>query len=163
MSGENQCEDFEVRFCCEKNSTSTNQTTQSTKAAITANETTASYATITVNSETTGDINSTNQTTQSFCQLELPKNLTDLSFLKNEVDGFNISNPSSIGLECESGIIDDCNESSTMEVLPFSCAGILMFSNNSKQTCGSKCDLENNNTMSKEIKPIKTGWTKWIR
>ena len=127
MSGENQCEDFEVRFCCEKNSTSTNQTTQ------------------------------------SFCPWELPKNLTDLSFLRNEVNGFNISNPSSIGLECESGIIDDCNESSTMEVLPFSCAGILMFSNNSKQTCGSKCDLENNNTMSKEIKPIKTGWTKWIR
>ena len=121
-----QCEDFEIRFCCEKNSTSTNETKIS-----------------------------------FWDQWELPKNITDL---KNDANGYNISNPSSIGLECKSGIIDDCNESSTMEVLPFSCVGILMFSTNSKRKCGSKCNRENTNTMSNgEIKPIRTGWTKWIR
>ena len=124
--GETQCEDFEVRFCCEQSSTSTNQTAQS-----------------------------------YWDQLELPKTITDL---RNDADGFNISNPSTIGLQCVSGIIDDCNESSTMEELPFSCAGILMFSTNPKRKCGSQCDRENTNTMSSgKIKPIRTGWTKWIR
>ena len=126
MSKKDQCEDFEIRFCCEKNSTSTNK-----------------------------PINP--------WELELPTNITDL---KNDAKGYNISNPSSIGLECKSGIIDDCNESSTMEVLPFSCLGILMFSTNPNQKCGSKCDNEGINTMrmsNEDNQPIRSGWTKWTR
>ena len=125
MSKKDQCEDFEIRFCCEKNSTSTKGNT--------------------------------------FWDQELPKEFTDL---KNDANGFNISNPSSIGLECKSGIIDDCNESSTMEVLPFSCLGILMFSTNPNQKCGSKCDNEGINTMrmsNEDNQPIRSGWTKWTR
>ena len=45
-----------------------------------------------------------------------------------------------IGLECESGNVDDCDLSMTMEVLPFSCKGILMFSTESERDCGTKCD-----------------------
>ena len=99
-------------------------------------------------------------------QLDLPKNINDL---RNDANGFSISNPSSIGLQCESGNIDDCNESLTMEVLPFSCAGILMFSTNLKRICGSKCDLETRDLNSdikinqKRSMPLRTGWTKWIR
>ena len=129
-----QCEDFEIRFCCEKNPTSTNKTRNSIWDQLDYQK-----------------------------KLELPKEITDLT---NDANGFNISNPSSIGLECKSGIIDDCNESSTMEVLPFSCLGILMFSTNSNQKCGSKCDNEGINRMrisNEDNQPIRSGWTKWTR
>ena len=73
---------------------------------------------------------------------------------------FNISVPSVIGLKCDSGNMVDCNLSMTMEVLPFSCKGIIMFSTNKQDTCGSKCD----NSQSRNLKvPTRRGWTKYIR
>ena len=74
---------------------------------------------------------------------------------------FAISIPSSIGLKCESGDVHDCNLSMTMEVLPFSCKGILMFSTNNETACGSKCDIKN--TKSRSRTPTRRGWTKWSR
>ena len=86
--------------------------------------------------------------------------------LKNSANGFNISTPSSIGLDCPSGIIDDCNESLTMEVLPHSCTGILMFSNNTQNKCGTQCDENTDYSkerMTKRNETKQSGWTKWIR
>lgn len=73
---------------------------------------------------------------------------------------FSISVPSMIGLECESGNVDDCDLSMTMEVLPFSCKGILMFSTESERDCGTKCD-ESQSRNSKS--PTRRGWTKYTR
>ena len=80
------------------------------------------------------------------------------------IDRYSISTPSSIGLECESGNVDDCNSSMTMEVLPFSCKGIFMFSTNKTANCGSKCKLNNANIRtSNNVIPYREGWTKWVR
>ena len=65
-----------------------------------------------------------------------------------------------IGLECDSGNVDDCDLSMTMEVLPFSCKGILMFSTESERDCGTKCD-ESQSRNSKS--PTRRGWTKYTR
>ena len=65
-----------------------------------------------------------------------------------------------IGLECESGNVDDCDLSITMEVLPYSCKGKIMFSSENGQTCGTKC----NNSQSRDLKnPTRRGWTKYTR
>ena len=66
-----------------------------------------------------------------------------------------------IGLECESGEIDDCNLSLTMEVNPDSCQGKLIFSSNSEQECGSKCDSQIKRNIFK--RPERSGWTKYVR
>ena len=66
-----------------------------------------------------------------------------------------------IGLECESGEIDDCNLSLTMEVNPDSCQGKLIFSSNSEQECGSNCDLKTKRNIFK--RPERSGWTKYVR
>ena len=66
--------------------------------------------------------------------------------------------PSLIGLECETGIIDDCNRSLSNEVLPFSCRGIHMFvSETTFNECGSECGFRKPNLA------IKKGWTKYVR
>lgn len=73
---------------------------------------------------------------------------------------FSISVPSMIGLECESGNVDDCDLSMTIEVLPFSCKGILMFSTESEKDCGTKCDISLPRNFTR---PTRRGWTKYTR
>ena len=50
-----------------------------------------------------------------------------------------IGDASIIGLECESGITDDCNDG-TEESVTDECFGIYMAPEKTT-TCGSKCDL----------------------
>ena len=59
------------------------------------------------------------------------------------------------------GIVDDCNESLSNEVLPFRCGSILMFSSNPNRECGSKCNLSEQR--SAETTPIRKGWTRYVR
>ena len=47
-----------------------------------------------------------------------------------------------------------------MEILPHTCQGILMFSTNKQNECGTKCDnIEARNAGKRD----KRGWTKWIK
>ena len=66
-----------------------------------------------------------------------------------------------VGLQCESGEIEDCNLSLTMEVNPDNCQGTLIFSSNSERECGSNCDLKIKRNMSE--RPERSGWTKYDR
>ena len=77
-----------------------------------------------------------------------------------------ISLPSTIGLECESGNVDDCNSSMTMEILPDKCKGILVFSSNTERNCGTQCSVQPNTRQRKFKKKEsvkRQGWTKWVR
>ena len=121
------CNDFEVRFCCRKHTSSPNTT----------------------------EILSTTQTPKTFSCKDTIRSIPD------SIDSFNISIPSSIGLRCESGIVDDCNASLSTEVLPFRCNGILMFSSNPNRDCGSKCNLSEQRSV--ETTPIRKGWTRYVR
>lgn len=69
--------------------------------------------------------------------------------------------PSLIGIECSSGNIEDCNLSMTMEILPFSCKGFLVFSTNENNECGTKCFNTKSRNSKKSVK--RRGWSKWIR
>ena len=71
---------------------------------------------------------------------------------------FDLSLSSLIGLQCESGDIEDCKLGMTAEILPDSCKGILMFSKKN-DPCGSKCDSKPDSRQS----PMRRGWLKWIR
>ena len=74
------------------------------------------------------------------------------------MNSYKRSLPSLIGLECETGIIDDCNRSLSNEVLPFSCKGVHMFvSDTTFNECGSECGFRKPNLA------IKKGWTKYVR
>ena len=70
-----------------------------------------------------------------------------------------------IGLECESGNIVDCDLSMTMEVLPYSCKGTLMFSSESEKDCGTKCNKSNSRNAKNQEDDGQTrrGWTKYMR
>ena len=50
-----------------------------------------------------------------------------------------IGDASIIGLDCESGIIDDCNDG-TQESVPAECSGIFMAPKETTR-CGSQCNL----------------------
>ena len=76
----------------------------------------------------------------------------------NSVERFNICLPSSIGLQCESGDVSDCNLSLSMEILPSYCKGKLIFSSNTDRDCGSKCDIQTKRSI-----PLRKGWTKYDR
>ena len=143
-----KCEDFEVRFCCPKNSLTSTQvpTTDSIKDSFSIDV----YKKL-IRSTLPKD-NST-----------LRKLYSKLLFLSrislfNSVKRFNICLPSSIGLHCESGDVSDCNLSLSMEVLPYNCKGKLIFSSNSERDCGSKCDFNTKRSI-----PLRKGWTKYDR
>ena len=55
-----------------------------------------------------------------------------------------IGDASFIGLDCPSGIIDDCNDG-TQESVPAECSGIFI-APKKKTKCGSKCSLNSTRT-----------------
>ena len=57
-----------------------------------------------------------------------------------------IGDASFIGIECESGIIDDCNDG-THDSVPYECSGIFLAPKKTTQ-CGSQCQLPNPNLRS---------------
>ena len=159
---EKECDDFEVRFCCREKltngslSTTIPTTTLTSPSSIMAISTTEGISSI-----------------ESYLLLineKIPKNISELRKLNcklsrtfseivlNSVQSFNISTASSIGLECESGKIDDCNLSLTTEVLPAICGDKRIFSTNNEQQCGSECSFKN-----LKFKSKRSGWTKYAR
>ena len=58
---------------------------------------------------------------------------------KNEISSNIIGDASFIGLDCESGIIDDCNDG-TQESVPAECSGLFIAPKETTK-CGSQCDL----------------------
>ena len=82
-----------------------------------------------------------------------------------------IGDASFIGLDCESGIIDDCNDG-TEESVPPECSGIFMAPEKTTQ-CGSQCQLEiersttyavdpsKNKTIPAQVLSTHRYWLKW--
>ena len=72
-----------------------------------------------------------------------------------------VSNGSLIGLQCESGDVNDCfQEDDTDYQSPIGCDRMLIFTQ-SNRTCGISCD-GNGNQRSRKM-AIKEGWTFYVR
>ena len=69
-----------------------------------------------------------------------------------------IGDASFIGLECESGNVDDCNDEPE-ERAPLKCDGSLILSDKVSK-CGSKCTLNPQNDQELSVKESR--WTHWI-
>ena len=66
------------------------------------------------------------------------------SFYLHKIFSNVIGDPSFIGIDCESGIIDDCNDG-TQESVSDECSGIFMAPNKPTR-CGSQCSLNTTRT-----------------
>ena len=71
-----------------------------------------------------------------------------------------IGDASFIGLECESGDVEDCNDRT--ERAPPGCNNVLILSENESK-CGSKCNASSNQRLRRSSQKRKKNWTKWIR
>ena len=146
MQKNKKCDDFEVRFCCSKID---RPEILSTKQPV-YNES--------VDLEELTDINDLRKMNK---YLKISEIISYQNYFHSNKRPFTISVPSMIGLECESGNVVDCELSMTIEVLPFSCKGKIMFSSDSEEACGTKCNNSQSRINNKS--PIRRGWTKYMR
>ena len=75
--------------------------------------------------------------------------------VKSEV----IGDASLIGLQCESGDFSDCELPKSIEPIPIGCEGVLIFSTDGNNTCGSNCNSKKSKRNSRETSSKFGGWT----
>ena len=71
-----------------------------------------------------------------------------------------IGDASFIGLDCESGDVEDCNDRT--ERAPPGCNNVLILSENESK-CGSKCNASSNQKLTRSSQKREKWWTLWTR
>ena len=72
-----------------------------------------------------------------------------------------IADASSIGLECESGNVEDCNDGTDLN-LPKQCKGVLILPE-TETKCGSQCARSSKQNQSRSSENHRKWWTYWTR
>ena len=87
--------------------------------------------------------------------------LSSASWTINEIESYDIGDPSLIGVSCESGDVIYCEPDEANDHSPIGCEGALFFSD-ATSSCKSLCESDSKSNRKKRSDSGREGWTQYF-